>query len=318
MPVRPELPPPAGARNARRRGLVTTVWVLVGAALVVAPTTARASQLIVRDATRVSLQVNANGEALVSYRAGGAVRHVLAWGALNANPPTPSGQQVKFKLDYSGGWGSRRQQVWKGFVNACQPYDGPPLHWLVAACKAPDGSYWALQRWQRSLPDLGAAPRTPIQRSWDLRLSHWSGEPPKLWVSMDWSYRRFDHLFGSFTYAGYGVYGFRSTPTGNPLDDYGRNLYLDSYDSAYGPGWRRENSFLTHARGGTFCYGLYPHGAHPSGHGSRYRATIIGPGVTPDAYWEGPALGAYDPTLDQQAATLQRSLFANDDTCKPL
>ena len=45
--------------------------------------------------------------------------------------------------------------VWPTFRNACAPYDGPALVYLVAACKAPDGSYWALQRWQRGLPLLG-------------------------------------------------------------------------------------------------------------------------------------------------------------------
>jgi len=275
---------------------------------------ASASQLITRDATQVSLAVDASGRALVGYRQGGTIHHVLAWGAINADPPTAGGRQVAFKLDYSGGLAARRQPQ----IDTCQAYDGPPLHWLVAACKASDGSYWALQRWQRSLPDLGVAPKSSIQRSWDLRLSHWTGDPPKLWISMDWAYRRYHHLFGSFVYGGSGVYGFRATATGNPLDDFGRNLYVDTFDSAYGAGWRRENSFLTHGSGGTFCYGFYPHGGRPSGHGVRYRATIIGPGVTPDAYWEGPAPGAYDSTLDQQALTLERSLFTADSTCKPL
>ena len=138
---------------------------------------------------------------------------------------------------------------------------------------------------------------------------------------MDWAYRqRFDHLFGSFIYAGYGVYGFASTRLGNPLDDFGRNLYVDTFDSAYGPGWRRENSFLTHRPGGAFCYGFYPNQngmRRPSGRGTHYRATIIGPGVTPDAYWEGPSPGPYNATLDPQAHDLQRSLFQNDTNCTP-
>jgi hypothetical protein len=262
--------------------------------------------------------VNSNGEALVTYRQGRVTRRVVAWGAVNANPPTPGGSQVEFTLDYSGGWRSRRQPIWKGFVNECQAYDGQPLGWLVTACKARDGTYWALQRWQRMLPNYGVKPRTAIQRSWELRLSHWTGAPPKLWISMDWAYRRFHHLFGSFIYEGSGVYGFRSTPRGNPLDPFGRNLYVDTFTSAYGRGWKRENSFLTHQPGGTFCYGFYPHAPHPSGDGTRYRATIIGPGVTPDAYWEGPAPGPYDHTLDQQARELQQPLFASDNVCKPL
>ncbi len=279
---------------------------------------AKASQLIARDATNVALAVNSNGEALVTYREAGTTHHVLGWGAINANPPSRDARQVKLQLDYSGGWRSRHQQVWDGFVSACQRYDGPPLHWLVTACKAPDGSYWALQAWQRSLPDLGLTPATPIERSWDLRLSHWTVDTPKLWISADWAYRRYHHLFGSFVYAGYGVYGFRATPSGAPLDDFGRNLYVDTFNSAYGPGWKRENSFLTHPSGGTFCYGFYPHGHQPTGTGSRYRATIIGPGVTPDAYWEAPAPGPYNPPLERQAGALQASLFTNDKSCRPL
>jgi hypothetical protein len=287
-----------------------------------APVSADASQLITRDATRARLAVDTNGQALITYRQRGSTRHVLAWGAINAAPPARATRQVEFKLDYSGGWGTQRRHVWKGFVNSCRRYDGPPLQWLVAACKAPDGTYWALQRWQRSLRNVGLAPRTAIQRSWDLRLSHWSGDPPKLWISMDWAYpQRYHHLFGSFAYAGSGVYGFRSTSAGDPLDPFGRNLYVDTYNSAYGPGWRRENSFLTHRPGGTFCYGFYPNQngmGRPSGMGTRYRATIIGPGVTPDAYWEAAAPGPFDPELDRQAHELQRSLFANDSVCKPL
>jgi hypothetical protein len=299
------------------------VSVLAGilASGLVAPAAADASQLITRNATRVSLAVDTNGQALITYRERGSIHRVLAWGAINASPPLRGGRQVKFKLDYSGGWRSQRKLVWKGFVNSCRRYDGPPLQWVVAACRAPDSTYWALQAWQRSLPNVGLTPRTLIQRSWDLRLSHWSGEPPKLWVSMDWAYRqRYDHLFGTFTYAGSGVYGFRSTSAGDPLDDFGRNLYVDTYNSAYGPGWLRENSFLTHSPGGTFCYGFYPNQngmGRPSGKGTRYRATIIGPGVTPDAYWEAAALGAFDPEVDRQATELQRSLFAHDTVCKP-
>ena len=49
-----------------------------------------------------------------------------------------------------------------------------------------------------------------------------------------------------FTYQGLPVYGFSHKLSGEPLDDYGRNIYLDTFNSAYGPGWRRENGFLTH------------------------------------------------------------------------
>ena len=46
--------------------------------------------------------------------------------------------------------------------------------------------------------------------------------------------------------AGSPFYGFSWKPNGEPLDDYGRNIYVDTLDSAYGEGWYRENGFLTH------------------------------------------------------------------------
>ena len=111
------------------------------------------------------------------------------------------------------------------------------------------------------------------------------------------------------------MHGFRSTDTGNPLDDYGRNVYLDTFDSAYGMGWRRENSFLTHRGSGAFCYALGPHGDRPAGKGERYRATVIGPGVTPDVMWEGAAPGPFDARRDALAADEIRAL--GSALCKP-
>ena len=288
---------------------------VLGAALAVAPS-AVASDLVDRNATDVRLAVNAKGEALLTYRSGGRVRRVLAWGAVDAIAPTKARAQVKFKLDYQGGWSKYRKPVWKGFANVCAGYDGPALGWLVAACKAPDGSYWALQSWQRALPNYGVAP-SPKQAVWELRLSHWRGDLPALAIELDWSYRRYHHLFGTFAYRGTGVFGFRATSTGVPLDTFGRNVYVDTLDSGYGPGWRRENSFLTHTGSGAFCYGFFPHGSFPAGTGTRYRATVIGPGVTPDSFWEAAAPGAYDAARDAQSNDAQRKMFGQTGLCKP-
>jgi len=269
---------------------------------------ADASQLIDRNATAVKLVVDANGEAMLTYTAGGTVKHLLAWGAVNAIPPTRSRKQTTFSLDYSGGWGRHHvTNYWERAPWVCLPYDGPPLAWKVSACKAPDGSYWAVQSWQRGLPDLGATP-SPAQAVWELHLSHWTGATPILDIKLDWSYRKFAHLFGTYTYGGLGEYGFQSTETGVPLDSYGRNIYVDTFDSAYGAGWKRENSFLTHGPKGTFCYGLYPHGNRPSGAGTKYRATVIGPGVAPDVMWEGTSPGPYDPNADAAANAVQKTL----------
>lgn len=282
----------------------------------VLPASAASSELIDRNASGVALAVNGQGQALLTYRTAGRVRHVLAWGAVNAITPAAERSQRRFKLDYAGGYGTYRKQVWKTFRNRCGSYDGPALRWVVTACKAPDGSYWAVQNWQRQLPNYGAAP-TVGQAAGDLRLSHWTGPLPVLEVKLDWAYRRFDHLYGRFTYLGQPVYGFRSTSTGAPLDPFGRNVYVDTLNSSYGVGWRRENSFLTHSPTGNFCYGLFPHGSRPSGRGERYRATVIGPGVTPDVVWESAAPGAYDPGRDAAANGEQRAMVGDSKLCRP-
>ena len=251
-------------------------------------------------------QVNGAGQAHVSWSENGATRHVVAGNAINARLPRPGVPQVSFQLRYGA----------SSIPGAgCGRYDGPPLAWVVAACKAPDGSYWALQRWQRLKPNYGG--NTGV---WELRLSHWSGPLPVLEVWTDWAYRRFDHLYGRYSYQGQPVHGFRSTPQGSPLDDYGRNLYLDTRDSRYGAGWRRENSFLAQRPNGAFCYGFYPHGSRPVGNGTRYRATVIGPGVAPDVMWEGVPAGPFNVAREKQANAHQRQIFAgrSGNGCKPL
>ena len=280
------------------------------------PASAHGSELIDRNARNVRLAVNASGQALLTYRRGARVRRVLAWGAINAIAPTRSRPQISFRLDYAGGWGAYRRPVWRSFRNSCGRYTGPPLQWLVTACTARDGSHWAVQSWQRMRPNYGLDP-TPKQAVWELRLSHWSGPTAVLDIKLDWAYRRFDHLWGTFSYLGNPVYGFSVTPTGAPLDTFGRNLYVDTFNSAYGRGWKRENSFLAQNPRGNFCYGFYPHGNRPSGKGERYRATIIGPGVTPDMFWESNAPGPYDRELDQVANQQQRELVGDSKYCRP-
>jgi len=290
--------------------------VLIATAIALATVTAaNASQLIDRNAGRAALSLNAKGEAMITYSDAGKLKHVLAWGAVNALPPARGRKQISFKLDYSGGYGKyKKKAYWNSFNGVCDAYDGPALAWKVTACKAPDGSYWALQSWQRALPDYGLPP-TSTQSVFELRLSHWTGDLPSLEITMDWSYKKWDHLFGTYTYDGVGVYGFSSTSAGNPLDSFGRNVYVDVFDSAYGGGWKRDNSFLTHQSKGSFCYGFFAHGSHPAGNGTKYRATAEGPGVAPDVMWEGDEPGDYDKDVDVTANAAIKAL--GDPTCKP-
>jgi hypothetical protein len=277
-------------------------------AAVLAPS-ASASQLIDRNATGIRLKVSRDGKAMLSYRARGRHWDVLAWGAINSRHPSKARKQVQFRLDRAGGWGAFGRKL--RFRNACRPYDGPPLVHVVRACKAPDGSYWAVQKWRRTLPNLGFTPWRRDQRVWALHLSHWKGPMAVLEGYTDWSWNgRFHHVFGRLTYLGRPVHGWRTTKYGARLDKYGRAVYLDTFGSRHGPGWRRENSFVTHRPTGVFCYtfrarnpleGGYAHppgyrgGPRGPGNGQAYRMIVEGPGVTPDVKWEGKGLPRFNP-----------------------
>ena len=325
---------------------------LIVAAISASP--AVASQVIsTSTVTRLTLQLNNKGEALLTYTSRGKRVHVLAWGAVNAISTQPGHKQVAFKLDYSGGYQKyfkhnaeaqalvRRYRAikntpgylaspvvrelqhvqqhadnyWKtAFHGGCGHYDGPVLAWAVVECKAPDGSYWAVQEWQRKLPDYGGR-ASGRDAAYEVHLSHWTGALPVLSVGTDWAWHQWNHLYGTFTYDGVPVFGLRSTSAGQPLDSFGRNVYVDTFDSVYGAGWKRENSFLTHKGDGVFCYSINPHGTHPAGTGSEYRATVMGPGVTPDVMWEGPAPGRYNKAADAQRNLAIAGL--HDSLCRP-
>ena len=288
---------------AGRAKLGRTVARLAVAAVAVAGLAAGAqpalgTYIVSRSTTAPSLEVDSVGRAVVSYGEGGQTKHVMVWGAVNALPPKAGGTQVEFKVDYSGGD--------KTMKNVCSKakYDGPALPLVVFACKAPDGSYWALQRWQRMLPNLGFAPWRPDQSAMELHVSHWKGALPQLKVVTDWVWGgQYQQIVGTFVYDGKAVYGFKATPGGSPLDSWGRNVYLDTNGSAYGAGWKRENSFLAQGSNGRFCYSLGPRPPYPgypasgprTGTGTMYRLTALGPGVTPIVSVDVPSPGAWDP-----------------------
>ena len=311
-------------RSLLRAALVAAA---VASVFAVAPGVASASQLIARNTSTERLAVSARGTALLTYHGQGRLQRVLVWGALNASAPSEAKAQAEFHVDYSGGWATQGKAVRRKLRNTCGPYRGPQLPFLVTACTARDGSHWAIQRWQRHQANFGLAPWRPGHGAWELRVSHWRGLLPKLEVWQDWSYGgRWHHLFGRLTYRGLPVHGFSTTPTGDPLDPYGRVLYLDTLDSVYGAGWHRENGFVVRNPDGTFCYGFVPHTTEtgerrPPGNGSRYRIAISGPGVTPDVAWEGDGLHDFDRANPKDVAVeasmnqLQRSLATGSTPC---
>ena len=309
----------------RFRGL----WLVLCSAALVAlgcGAVARASEpLGDLDISNVSLAVNAKGEALLTYtRSNGQLRHVLAWGAVNALAPGTGAPQVSFHLDYSGGWKTyKNASYWKTFQNACSAYDGPTLVDLVVACDAPDGSYWAIQAWQRQLPMRGFAPWKPGQSAVDFDLSHWTGQPAVLDVTQNWTYNgQWTALDGRLTYNGSPVFGYRTASASTSGDGYGRSVYIDTFNSVYGPGWKHDTAIALDVGNGGFCYSFVPQtppAGYPSssprgpGNGQMERVTVIGPGVTPDVQWIGPGLGAYNPTQDETYDTRFDELVGPDD-----
>jgi hypothetical protein len=307
--------------------------VAILAALLLAPAAGASEQFADVNLRKPALKVNRKGQALIAYTTEkGLRRRVLLWGAINANHPSREVRQVRFRRDFTGGMATFKRPVWKTFANACRRYEGPALPNLVAACKAPDGSYWALQSWQRRLPLLGFDPWLPAHDDYELHIAHWRGPLPVLEGYVNWTYGlQFQGVFGRLTYLGRPVYGFSSSPEGKPRDRYSRNVYIDTYDSAYGRGWKRESGILTHQSTGTFCHSFVPgqrpfdgypsQEPRPAAPGSRYRVTVMGPGVTPVLMWEGsglPRFNAGDPShhaLETQANATFDRVMAGDRTC---
>ena len=300
----------------------------------VAPT-ALASEIVSdRNVKEPTLKVSKEGYALVQYRReDGTPRNVLFWNAANAVANSDVGQsQVKFKIDYAGGWGAfRKANYWKTLKSACRSYDGPALFGFVTGCKAPDGSYWALQQWVRLEAMRGFAPFAREHTAVELHISHWSGALPVLEVWPNWTYGGdLQGFFGRLTYDGKPVYGTRS-PSPTVSDPYARNVYIDTFNSMYGPGWKRDTAINTHKRNGAFCYtfvaqsppGGYPgtKGGYPSdeprgpGLGERHRLTVIGPGATPILRWEGARLGGYDGAKDAAINGVFDEVLAGDQKC---
>jgi len=302
------------------------------ALLLAAASAAAASDRVALNATHVRLAVSKDGaRAMLAYRQGGRTRHALVWGAVNAAPPSETVPQVRFKIDWTGGWETYGHTIWQRFGNACRPYDGPKLADVLAACTAPDGSYWAVQRWQPKLPHRGFPVYRAGQTDWEVDVAHWTGPLADLEVHADWAFGGQAHnLFGRLTYDGAPVHGFHTVKgTGAPQDRYGRSLYIDTLDSAYGPGWKRETSIVFRKPTGVFCYSFWPthdaslpgRPARPAGDGSAYRIEVEGPGVTPNLAVVVPDPGRWSPddaakvALEERLKARQLELSQGDRFC---
>jgi hypothetical protein len=301
-------------------------------AALTASSAATASDRVALNATHVRIAVSNDGSrAMLAYRQGGKSRHALVWGAVNALPPSDAVPQARFKIDWTGGWQTYGHTIWQHFGNACRPYDGPALPNVLAACTAPDGSYWAVQRWQPKLPHRGFPVYKAGQTDWEVDVAHWTGPLADLEVHADWAFGGEAHnLFGRLTYQGAPVHGFHTVKgTGAPQDRYGRSLYIDTLDSAYGPGWKRETSIVFRNPTGVFCYSFWPtndvslpgHPSRPAGNGKAYKIEVLGPGVTPNLVATVDDPGQWDPNDQAKVAyenklkALQLELSQSDKFC---
>ena len=225
---------------------------LLALGLLLAPafaTGAEGSIKIAGNVSSASLRVNASGWATVSYAKGGR---------LMAAKVAPNGRVT---------YGRRAPGR-----DVSSPSAAVSIPFAVALRRTPNGRFWALQAWQRIKGGQV-----------ELRLSRWRGAPTRLAVWAHCCKWRSEIVRGRATFHGRPIYGFRSTPTGVPLDGLGRNVYIDSWRAG---GWVRAMGILTHRPTGRF--GLW---IRPYWRGSAYRARIVGPNwgrtLGPDA--EGAA-----------------------------
>jgi hypothetical protein len=119
----------------------------------------------------------------------------------------------------------------------------------------------------------------------ELRFSRWRGEPTRLTLRAVCCKWGGENIEGTASFQGRPIYGHRSTPEGNPLDDLGRNVYLDSYRAG---DWSRMMGILTNRPTGFYSLWI-----RTNWQGSRYRGAIIGPNwgwtLGPDAAAETPS-----------------------------
>ncbi len=223
-----------------------TRWVLLGLLVsLVAGGEAAASIKVAADARDPVLRVDSGGYAEVDWTASNGARRTLL--------VSPSGS-VTYGGRLSGGDVSTPANV--------------QIPFAIVVRRTPDGALWALQSWRRLL-------HGPVE----LRFSRWRGEITRIdlrTVCCKWGG---ENLEGEASYHGKPIFGYSSTPAGVPLDDLGRNVYLDSYR---GGDWTRMMGILANRPTGHFTLWIRRHWQ-----GTRYRAAMIGPNwgwtLAPDA-----------------------------------
>jgi hypothetical protein len=214
----------------------------VVAALAAAPTGARASLKISAATSSERLEVDAAGRAEIDWHVG-----ARTWSAV------VEGDRITYGRTLPDSATARRVS--------------PTVVDALVEEVLPDGEHFALQKLQRT-GQFGA--RGPFE----LRFARWHGAPPVLTLRGEWAESAtFPRLCGTATYHGKPFFGLRHTISGNPLDDFGRNVYLDVKRPG---GWYRIMGVLTHPDG----YALLLRTGRWLG--PTFRALVVGPNVDGD------------------------------------
>ena len=216
---------------------------------------------------RSTLAVNRKGEALVSYvRSDGQPRHVARLGGRQRQPAVdPDGAAGALPFDYAGGWGKyRNPRYWQAFRDACVPYDGPPLRTSSPRARrptartgrcSPGGGGCRCSASHRGSPSTRGASSTSRTGRASCRSSRSSPTGRTAAAGRVSS--------GASPTSAHRCTVSPRPAKGNPKERYGRNVYIDTLDSVYGPGWKRESGILTHRPTGTFCHSFVPQKPHP-------------------------------------------------------
>ena len=195
-----------------RRGALLAMATVV---LVVAPT-ASPSQLLDDNASGVKLAVNGKGEALVTYTANGQQKRVLAWDAVNANPPVARRQAGRVQARLLGRLRQvpRRRTGRRSARRACRTTARrsrgrwPRARRRTARTgRSRRGSASSRTTASRVRPRgrVGAAP-----------LALDAARCPCSTITLDRASSGSDHLFGTYTLDGKGIYGFGASTRRQP------------------------------------------------------------------------------------------------------
>jgi hypothetical protein len=212
--------------------------------LAIAPV-AEGSIKIAGNASSASVSVNARGEATVTYVQQGRVRSAVV----------SSRGQVRYNRRAAG-------------RDVSFPTSAVTLPMPIAIRQTRSGTFFALQAWRR----LRGGPV-------ELRFSRWRGAPTLLTLGTVCCRWRSEIVRGQATYHGRPIIGYRFSRAGVPLDEFGRNVYLDSLR---GGRWERMMGIVARRPAGRFRLWIRPYWR-----GEAYRGRIIGPNwghtLAPDA-----------------------------------